>query len=202
MAVRIRLAETTADLDALLRLRHRVFVDDKGYFPAQPDGRVGDRFDAYPTTAEPGCAARGTGGGRHPLRRVRPAGDAHRRLLRLLAVPSPGRTGGERRHALPGVRAAAHAPPGVGDGGDGLSVGSRPRPDHLVGAFAPEVATVAIGARPVAAEFVEPHSGLPVIPAVVDLAELGARSSTSRGARPSSTSSRAPSGSSTAPGRR
>jgi len=51
MSVRVRIATTSAELDALLRLRHRVYVDEEGYFQQQRDGRIVDRFDAYPTTA-------------------------------------------------------------------------------------------------------------------------------------------------------
>ena len=50
MTVRIRLARTTDELDQVFALRHRVMVDEEGYMPAQPDGRLFDRFDAYPTT--------------------------------------------------------------------------------------------------------------------------------------------------------
>ncbi len=51
MTVRIRLARTTDDLDQLFALRHRVMVEEESYMPAQPGGRLVDRFDAYPTTA-------------------------------------------------------------------------------------------------------------------------------------------------------
>ena len=51
VTVRIRLARTTDELDQVFALRHRVMVDEEGYMPAQPDGRLADRFDAYPTTA-------------------------------------------------------------------------------------------------------------------------------------------------------
>ena len=45
------LARTTDELDQVFALRHSVLVDEEGYMPAQPDGRLCDRFDAYPTTA-------------------------------------------------------------------------------------------------------------------------------------------------------
>ncbi len=51
MTVRIRLARTTDELDQVFALRHRVLVEEEGYLPAQPDSRLADRFDAYPTTA-------------------------------------------------------------------------------------------------------------------------------------------------------
>lgn len=51
MAVRIKLAETTAELDAVFRLRHQVMVEEEAYMPPRRDERIYDRFDAYPTTA-------------------------------------------------------------------------------------------------------------------------------------------------------
>jgi hypothetical protein len=51
MGFRIRVARTTSELDDLFRLRHRVFVDEEGYLRPRQDGRIADRFDAYPTTA-------------------------------------------------------------------------------------------------------------------------------------------------------
>ena len=50
MSVCIRLAQSAEDLDAVFRLRHRVFSEQEGYFEAQGDGRVVDCFDAFPTT--------------------------------------------------------------------------------------------------------------------------------------------------------
>ena len=50
MSVRIRLAQTAEDLDAVFRLRHRVFAEQEGYFTRRRDGRVVDCFDAFPTT--------------------------------------------------------------------------------------------------------------------------------------------------------
>jgi CRP/FNR family transcriptional regulator, cyclic AMP receptor protein len=51
MSVRIRLARSTEDLDQVFQLRQRVMVDEKRWMPAHNEGRLCDRFDAYPTTA-------------------------------------------------------------------------------------------------------------------------------------------------------
>lgn len=51
MGVRLKIAATTGELDAIFRVRHRVFVEEEGYFEPRPDGRIADRFDAYPTSA-------------------------------------------------------------------------------------------------------------------------------------------------------
>jgi len=45
----IRVAESTEDIDRLFRARHHIFAEVDGYIPPRPDGRLCDRFDAYPT---------------------------------------------------------------------------------------------------------------------------------------------------------
>jgi hypothetical protein len=50
VTVQIRIARTTEELDALFRLRHQVMVEEEGYMAPTHDGRITDRFDAYPTT--------------------------------------------------------------------------------------------------------------------------------------------------------
>lgn len=50
MPVRIKIARTTADLDAVFRLRHQVYVEEEGYMTPHADLRIADRFDAFPTT--------------------------------------------------------------------------------------------------------------------------------------------------------
>lgn len=50
MSVRVRLAANPREIDAVFRLRHRVFAEE-GYMDARPDGRIFDQFDAYPGTA-------------------------------------------------------------------------------------------------------------------------------------------------------
>ncbi len=49
MTLRIKLASSTEEVDQVFQVRHRVFVGD-GYMDPEPDGRVVDRFDAYPGT--------------------------------------------------------------------------------------------------------------------------------------------------------
>lgn len=51
MGVRIKMASTSEELDELFRVRHRIFVREKRYFTPSADGRLLDRFDAFPTTA-------------------------------------------------------------------------------------------------------------------------------------------------------
>jgi N-acyl-L-homoserine lactone synthetase len=51
MGVRIKMASTAEELDELFQVRHRVFVREKRYFLPVADGRLLDRYDAFPTTA-------------------------------------------------------------------------------------------------------------------------------------------------------
>ena len=48
--VTIRPARTAADVDAVLRGRHRVYSEESAHFRSTPDGRIFDRFDVYPDT--------------------------------------------------------------------------------------------------------------------------------------------------------
>ncbi|MEO9900325.1 cyclic nucleotide-binding domain-containing protein [Nisaea sp.] len=50
MPVQIKIANTSALLDELYKVRHEVFSTEEGLFAPKPDGRVFDRFDAYPTS--------------------------------------------------------------------------------------------------------------------------------------------------------
>jgi CRP-like cAMP-binding protein len=59
MAVRIRQATSPTDLDQLFQVRHRVFVEEQRYFRPVSDGRLVDRFDAFPTTANIVASAHG-----------------------------------------------------------------------------------------------------------------------------------------------
>ena len=51
MTARIRIARTTAELDALFVARHKVFVEEQGNLATWPNQRIADRFDAFPSTA-------------------------------------------------------------------------------------------------------------------------------------------------------
>jgi len=51
MSIRIKLAETPAEIDAALKLRHKVFVEHDQKFSSTPDKRLYDRFDCCSTSA-------------------------------------------------------------------------------------------------------------------------------------------------------
>lgn len=50
MPLLVRIAERATELDLLFRMRHRVYVEQGHYVQATADGRVYDRFDAFPST--------------------------------------------------------------------------------------------------------------------------------------------------------
>ncbi len=50
MAVRIKVAQSSWDLDELYKLRHKVFVEQGKFLPPRDDKRHFDRFDSFPTT--------------------------------------------------------------------------------------------------------------------------------------------------------
>ena len=50
MATRIKIAKSTDELDALFRSRHVALVEELGSQFPSPDGRLMDRFDAFPST--------------------------------------------------------------------------------------------------------------------------------------------------------
>ncbi len=50
MATRIKIAKDTHELDALFRCRHVALVEELGAQFPRPDGRLMDRFDAFPST--------------------------------------------------------------------------------------------------------------------------------------------------------
>jgi CRP-like cAMP-binding protein/N-acyl-L-homoserine lactone synthetase len=51
MPIRVKIADRAAELSSLFQARHKVFVEEESYLQKTPDGRIFDRFDTYPTTA-------------------------------------------------------------------------------------------------------------------------------------------------------
>ena len=50
MGIRIKVARSADELDCLFKLRHQVYVVEEGVMKPCSDGRIADRFDAFPTT--------------------------------------------------------------------------------------------------------------------------------------------------------
>lgn len=177
MAHRIRLAETAADLDALFHLRHRIYAEEKGWLPAQPDGRITDRFDAFPHTANIVAVVEGRVVGGVRFVEASPLGTPADRYFDFSPFLPPGaRVGSGGMLCLePDLRKTARLLSALV--GMGYHWALARGLTHLVAPFSPEVAPVflATGAQAVAPEFVHAESGLPVVPVMLDLAGLGER---------------------------
>lgn len=50
MSLRVKIADNPHEIDSVFKLRHRVFSLE-GHMDIKPDGRIFDRFDSYPGTA-------------------------------------------------------------------------------------------------------------------------------------------------------
>jgi len=50
MPIRITIAKSPEQIDEVFKIRHKVFCEEEEKFQNTPDGRIIDRFDAYPTT--------------------------------------------------------------------------------------------------------------------------------------------------------
>lgn len=50
MRVHVKVAKTPKEIDGVFRVRHKVFIEEDGKFPAQPDKRLYDFFDTIPAT--------------------------------------------------------------------------------------------------------------------------------------------------------
>ena len=51
MPVKLAIAKTAEQTDSVYKLRHKVFCEENDKFSQTQDARLFDRFDAYPTTA-------------------------------------------------------------------------------------------------------------------------------------------------------
>ncbi len=49
MTARIKIATTPEEIDAVFKIRHRVYAEEEGHMARRDDGRIYDRFDALPT---------------------------------------------------------------------------------------------------------------------------------------------------------
>jgi N-acyl-L-homoserine lactone synthetase len=50
MRVHVKIARSPKEMDGVFRVRHRVFIEEDGKFPSQPDKRLYDYFDTIPAT--------------------------------------------------------------------------------------------------------------------------------------------------------
>jgi CRP/FNR family cyclic AMP-dependent transcriptional regulator len=175
--IRVRFAESTPDLDALFRLRHRVYVEEKGWFPPQRDGRVIDRFDAYPNKVNVVAVVDGQVVGGVRFVESSPVGMPADYFFDFTPfLPHDARVGSASLLCLdPELRKSGGLVSSMF--GMGYHWAMSRGLTHLVGPFNPAVAPafLATGVRPVAPEFIHEESGLPVVPAIFTLSELDER---------------------------
>ena len=50
MRVHVKVAKSPKEIDGVFKVRHKVFIEEDGKFPSQPDNRLYDYFDTIPTT--------------------------------------------------------------------------------------------------------------------------------------------------------
>jgi hypothetical protein len=169
MSIRIRAAQTAEELDAVYRLRHRVFSEEEGLFAPDPEGRVTDRFDALPSTVNLVAVDDGQVVGALRLTEPSPAGlptdgwfDFSPALPSECAVGAGGMLCVQRSHRecprlFLGLVAMAHVWL--------LSKGCT----HVVALFRPEVAPVFewVGGTCLSEPFIHEGLGLPVVPVMI-----------------------------------
>jgi CRP-like cAMP-binding protein/N-acyl-L-homoserine lactone synthetase len=177
MGVRIKLAETARELDELFQVRHRVFVQERRDLLPVEDGRLLDRFDAFPTTAN-----------------IVALSDGH--VVGGVRIVEPSKSG-TPADALFDFR--PHLPEGAVAGNGSMLVVDEPLRQvprvtfamlgmmyywalrkgltHITDVASPEAAQLLLdsGYKAVAPTFTHGPSQRPALPLVLDMADLDAR---------------------------
>jgi len=173
MSLRITLAQTPALLDSIYKVRHQVFSEEEEKFKPSHDGRVVDRYDAYPTTANLAV-----------LDNDKVVG-----ALRITADSVAGLPADEsfdfRRYIPQGARLYScgmycvlreYRSPRVALGLNMMAsyLGISEGADYAVAPINPAIARLLkrVGFQQLGEEFVDPHFGLPVLPMLLDLTKL------------------------------
>jgi N-acyl-L-homoserine lactone synthetase len=175
MTIRVRIASTAQELDALFRLRHQVYVEEEGYFSARPDSRIADRFDPYPTTANLVAVIDGSVVGTVRMAEQSDAGNPTDEFFDFRGHLPEDDAKVCSGSMLCVARAYRDAPRLVFSllGMAYFWAGSRGA-RFVTGVVNPDVAAffAKAGARPVAEPVLHPHLGLTGIPVVIDLDRL------------------------------
>jgi N-acyl-L-homoserine lactone synthetase len=175
--VLIRVAESTEDIDQLFRARHRVFAEVDGYVPCRADGRLCDRFDAYPSNRNLIAEHEGRIVGGLRITEQSPAGTPPDEFFDFgpFLEARTTRFGGasklflERAYRGSKVTFTLFGVAYAWCLGRGLT--------HVVAAANPETvpALVRSGYRPLTAERFHAQQGLPFVPVLLDIAHLDPR---------------------------
>lgn len=177
MSIRIKIARTAAEMDAVHRLRHRVFADEEGLFVPRPDGRVADRFDELAATVNLIAVDGDDVVGALRLTEPSPAGLPTDGWFDFSAsLPSDGLAGAG---SMLCVDRSHRGSQGVFLGLIGMAhmwVTSR-GVSHVVGLFNPAVERIFswCGGLRVAEPFVHEGLGLPVVAMVIDTGNMAGR---------------------------
>jgi len=176
MSIHIGLARTAVELDAVFKLRHRVFVEDEIYEP-RLSGRVVDRFDAFPEVA---CVAARVDKeivGTLRVMEYSPAGASADDYFDFTPyLPAEGRPGSASQLAVhPDYRTV----PGLifSMVAMGYSWAMQRGLTHLTAAARPEVRATLVqaGWKVLGETFFHEGHGLPVQPMLLDLCDLNPR---------------------------
>jgi hypothetical protein len=178
MPVRIHKATTAAELDELFVVRHRVFAEEQGFFPVTSDGRLHDRFDAFPTTTNIVASVEGRIVGGVRIVEPSPVGTPADELFDFGPhLPWLGaRVGsGSMLVMLPELRKTQRVTFAM-LGMMYLWASSRGL-THVTGVAAPEAERIFLGSgyEPVAPRFFHEEKGLSVLPVLLDVAKLDDR---------------------------
>ena len=174
MPLLVKIAETAGELDRVFQMRHRVYVEQGGYMAATADGRVYDRFDAFPSTTNFVAyegeemvggvrAMQDTGAGTH-------ADDYYD--FRPHLPPSAIVGSGSQLWVDEKYRGHRHIVPTLMNlsfyylASQGVS--------HMVATVNPEVekSFYRCGYQPVGPVMTQPHSGLPFRPLILEISQI------------------------------
>jgi CRP/FNR family cyclic AMP-dependent transcriptional regulator len=178
MTIRVKLAQTTNELDQLFRVRHRVFVEEDGYMPERPGRRIYDHFDAFPTTANVIAIADGRVVGGVRFTEPSPAGSPADGLFDFgpYLPPEPDRVvTGSMLVLDKQYRGQARLTFALN--GMGLYWAVARGMTHVIAAANPdrEASFLKVGYRAVVPQFFHADKGLYVVPIMLDLQELNDR---------------------------
>jgi Acetyltransferase (GNAT) domain len=175
--VLIRVAESAEDVDRLFRARHHVFVETDGYIAPRPDGRLYDRFDAYPTNRNLIAEHNGRIVGGLRLTEYSPAGTPPDEFFDFAPFLAAGTTRFGSASKLFLERPYRRSRVTFSLYGMGYAWCLAREWSHVIGTANPETvaALVRTGYRSLTEERFHQQQGLPFVPVLLDLTTLEPR---------------------------
>lgn len=170
----ITTAKTPEILDEVFKIRYRVFTEEEGKFQRDPGKRIIDRYDAYPTTTNLVVMTDGRVVGSFRLTLDSPVGvpaDEYYDFRKLL--PEDARIMGAGMLCI----AEEYREPRFSSGLIQMTsyFAYSHGVTHTIAPINPDIARMLVrrvGFKIVDEEFTEPHTGLRMIPLVLDVLEL------------------------------